>query len=106
MTSDLVVAVDVSAAVVFFKSTNIWSCLVAIRPRDTLSCAKLAWMALMAASVVVVAATSPMALRMSWVSGDGLEVPVVNSSQDPSKPTPGFTEFGMKSRNPPKSDRS
>jgi hypothetical protein len=96
MTSDLVVAVDVSVAVIFFKSTNIWSCLAAIRPRDTLSCAKLAWMALMAASVVVVATTSPMALRMSWVCGDGLEVPVVNSSQYPSKPTPGFTEFGTK----------
>jgi hypothetical protein len=94
MTSDLVVAVDVSAAVVFFKSTNIWSCLVAIRPRDTLSCAKLAWMALMAASVVVVAATSPMALRMSWVSGDGLEVPVVNSSQDPRNQLPDLQNLG------------
>jgi hypothetical protein len=52
------------------------------------------------ASIVVVAATTPMALRMSWVSGEWrwLEVSVVSSSLDPSKTTPGCIESGTESR--------
>jgi hypothetical protein len=110
MTSSEVVAEGVSAAVFFFKSMSIWSCLAAIRTRDTLSFTKLAWMALMVASVVVVA--TPIASRKlirtgicgenfvkgTWVAGPcGVECSVVISSLDPSKPVLGLTGIQARS---------
>jgi hypothetical protein len=50
-------AVRAIVAVIFFKSTSIFSCLTAIRPSFMLSCTKLSLMALKEASVVVIAAS-------------------------------------------------
>jgi hypothetical protein len=45
--------VATSAAVIFFESTSIWSCLAAIRLSVMLICIKDSWMALNLAAVVV-----------------------------------------------------
>jgi hypothetical protein len=56
--------VETSAAVIFFESTSIWSCLAAIRLNVMLICIKDSWMALKLA-VVVVEATS-----IAWAQPD------------------------------------
>jgi small-conductance mechanosensitive channel len=73
MTSDKVGAVGVSAAVIFFKSLSIWSCLAAIRPKETLSFTKLAWMPLMVASVVTLTITSRKSNRTGFCWGKFVE---------------------------------